>query len=196
MNKSLLRKAILGLRKQLSNADHNSMSERISDLITISDEYLKSNNIALYMSFRKEVETKFILEQAHIDNKNCFLPVLEQDNRLSFYKYKKNSELIYNKYKILEPIKSNNKKININELDIIFMPLTAFDLYGNRLGAGAGYYDRTLANVIKQDKRPTLIGLGFDIQKVDNIPTDEWDIKLDAVATEKEFLKFNPKNLA
>lgn len=71
-------------------------------------------------------------------------------------------------------------------LDVIVMPLAAFDDHGNRIGMGGGYYDRTLAAAASAPgwRRPTLIGLAFEAQRVAPIPAREWDVPLDWVATE------------
>lgn len=71
-------------------------------------------------------------------------------------------------------------------LDLIVMPLAAFDASGNRVGMGGGYYDRTLAATACERgwRRPTLIGLAFEAQRVAAIPAREWDVPVDWIATE------------
>ncbi|MGB0723676.1 MAG: 5-formyltetrahydrofolate cyclo-ligase, partial [Gammaproteobacteria bacterium] len=67
---------------------------------------------------------------------------------------------------------------------------------GNRLGMGGGYYDRALARATRRPgRRPLLIGIGHDFQRVDSLPANPWDIPLDAVITETTLYRFrgNPR---
>lgn len=74
--------------------------------------------------------------------------------------------------------------------DVVLVPLVAFDGAGHRLGQGGGFYDRALAGC--GDRRPTVIGIAHGFQEVDAIPTEAWDIGLDAVITEDEVREFRP----
>lgn len=117
---------------------------------------------------------------------------------LHFAPYERNEPLHKNIHHVLEPSPTDNT-ILAKDLDIVILPLVAFDLQGNRLGKGGGYYDCTfsflsknqLSTLGKRQKnkssiphKPILIGLGFQIQEAKSIPTDPWDIKLDAILTE------------
>ena len=73
------------------------------------------------------------------------------------------------------------------------MPLLGFDLKGNRLGMGGGYYDRCLAFKKSKVKKPILLGFAYDFQQVDLLSAEPWDIGLDAIATESQFIHFNNK---
>ncbi len=73
-------------------------------------------------------------------------------------------------------------------LDIILLPLVAFDRSGSALGSGAGYYDRALAFRLTQPAPPLLIGIGFACQEVAGIPMADWDVPLDLVITEREMI--------
>ena len=126
--------------------------------------------------------------------KNCCLPVLasDQENYLQFIAYQENDVLQTNRYHILEPEFDPARVIALMDINVVFVPLTAFDNQGYRLGSGGGYYDRTFAFLNSQQRPsvPFLIGVGFAEQQVENLPHDGWDVKLDGVLTEKEFLKF------
>jgi len=89
------------------------------------------------------------------------------------------NSLSKNHYGILEP--SINDAVNNPIFEVMLMPLAAFDHAGNRLGMGAGFYDRYLASL---PSKPLLIGCAHSIQKTDLVPTDEWDQPMDAVVTE------------
>lgn len=85
---------------------------------------------------------------------------------------------------MFEPV--NGRGWQAARLDLILMPLAAFDEKGNRIGMGGGYYDRTLAATVHGPgwRRPVLVGLAFEAQRVETIPAREWDVPLDWIATE------------
>lgn len=77
--------------------------------------------------------------------------------------------------------------------DVVLVPLVAFDGAGHRLGHGGGYYDRALAR--RQDLRPVIIGIAHAFQEVDAVPTEPWDVALDAVVTDDGVREFTPGSL-
>eukprot|EP00487_Bulimina_marginata_P005672 TRINITY_DN23975_c0_g1_i1.p1 TRINITY_DN23975_c0_g1~~TRINITY_DN23975_c0_g1_i1.p1 ORF type:complete len:119 (-),score=11.69 TRINITY_DN23975_c0_g1_i1:63-419(-) len=89
-----------------------------------------------------------------------------------------------NRYGIFEPKLNCSQICPIEQLDILFTPLVAFDVQGNRLGMGGGFYDRTLAKYYQEQwQKPIVIGLAHECQKVDHVPTEAWDIPLKWIAT-------------
>ncbi len=119
------------------------------------------------------------------DKKQCYLPVLDADKQLAFFRYDKRDPLKENQYGIPEPV-NRDAQIAAVDLDLVILPLLAFDEHGNRLGTGGGYYDRTFSVLHdKQQKKPFMLGVGYALQQADNLPADEWDIRLDGVLTEK-----------
>ena len=114
------------------------------------------------------------------------MPVISDQTELQFYVINSNTSFKKNKFGIDEPIIKNQKPISPDQLDLILMPLVAFDQNGNRLGRGAGFYDRALqfAKNKLHDQRPILIGLAYEFQKVDHLIPESWDIKMDLVVTE------------
>jgi len=123
--------------------------------------------------------------------RQVFLPVLHGSG-LWFFPYKDNTPLEPNRYGILEPRLSARARCPARELDIVLMPLVAFDPSGNRLGMGGGYYDRTFAYLDARAiwKRPLLIGIAYEFQRVASLPSQTWDVPLDGVATEKQLYHF------
>jgi len=100
-----------------------------------------------------------------------------------FKKWEPNQSLFLNKYGIPEP--SSGTVVNP---DILLVPLVAFDKNLNRLGYGAGYYDRLIES-LKKKKKIITIGLAFDFQESNSIPTSKYDQKLDYIVTNKNILK-------
>lgn len=109
--------------------------------------------------------------------------------KLLFIKYSKNTILKLNKFNIFEPELKYNKIIKLEKLDIVIIPIVAFDIKGNRLGSGHGYYDRTFQNYKKYKLK--LVGLAYDFQKVVCIKNTMWDIPLHSIITSSKIYTFD-----
>lgn len=186
-----IRKKILLKREQLDPVFCKNASVKICDKISRLEIFQKSNTIAFYLSIKNEVDPTPLLQNALQQSKKCYLPIIDQkENHLIFVKYNNGDELITNKFGILEPVFSNDNIQNIvlaNELDLVIAPLVAFDNSNNRLGMGCGFYDRTFAfkqNAPKNTK-PFLLGIGYEIQRIENIKPNKFDIKMDLIITEE-----------
>jgi len=105
---------------------------------------------------------------------------------MEFAMYHDGDPLSLNRYQILEP---HSQPFLIEKLDIVLLPLVAFDEMGNRLGRGGGYYDRTF--FAHAQGKPFLLGLGYEEQGTRQLPNDPWDVKLDGVLTEHRLILFN-----
>lgn len=134
-----------------------------------------------------EFNTQPIIQAIWQADKKCYLPVLTNDKSLVFVQYMQNTVLTPNQFNIPEPA-DKTKQIPATELDLVLLPLVAFDLLGNRLGAGGGYYDRTF----HANTKSKLIGLAYAAQQADALVDDSWDVKLDGVLTEKSMSYFKP----
>jgi 5-formyltetrahydrofolate cyclo-ligase len=123
--------------------------------------------------------------------KCCFLPILHplKKNRLWFIEYTPDTHLAPNRFGILEPTRAGKGLVPAWSLDLVLMPVVAFDCKANRLGMGLGYYDMTF----KLHQRhafspPVLLGLAYEFQCVAKLPVDSWDVPLDGIVTEKRIL--------
>ena len=156
---------------------------------SVKDSY-NANKIALYWSVNCEISANSLISYFIKEGSQCFLPVISNDKGsklLEFSFYKKESPLIKNRFGIPEPIKS--KFVDLNEIDIVFLPCVCFDSRGNRIGMGGGYYDKTLSKL--PDKRSTqFIMLAYDFQEVESCLPDSHDIKADACLTPNQYLNF------
>jgi 5-formyltetrahydrofolate cyclo-ligase len=120
--------------------------------------------------------------------KVCYLPVLADMKTLQFVQYEQDDELQPNQYSIYEPV-NHAHAIQPERLDMVIVPLVAFDEQGNRIGTGGGYYDRTFAFMYMHPPRaPFLLGLGYDVQQSQDCQPDPWDIKLNGILTESKLL--------
>ncbi len=100
-----------------------------------------------------------------------------------------------NQYGITEPDPDSTQLVCRGRLDLVLVPLVAFDGNGNRLGMGAGYYDRTF-HFLRHRRhwlKPRLVGLAFDMQRVADLQPAAWDVPLNAVVTETGLTRFPRK---
>ena len=179
MNKSEIRKKIFQLRKinyfKSLTIDSNKL------LKFLENKKIKNKIIGGYYPYNYEIDTLFILKVLEKKNYLISLPKISKFNKMNFYKWSFKDPLSVNIYGIPEPI--SKKEINP---EILLVPLVAFDCKLNRLGYGGGFYDRYISN-IQGDKKTITIGLGFSFQKIDKVPVNQYDKKLDYIITEKNF---------
>ena len=134
-----------------------------------------------------------LVMRARSDGREIYLPVLpEGDGPMGFLPYAQDAALTPNRFGIPEPPADPKRMRPGNEIDLVLTPLVAFDLKGNRIGMGAGFYDRTFAFLKDTTRsRSPLIGYAYECQKRDAIDPQAWDIPLAGVATEQQFYPFS-----
>jgi 5-formyltetrahydrofolate cyclo-ligase len=197
MNTSQLRKRIRQQRRQLSRQIQLSHGLRMAKRAKSLRWFLHSKRIAFYLANDGEMDPKPLIEFTLATGKQCYLPILRQgpSTSLWFAQFKPGMPTQPNRFGIPEPA-SRRHIVMPWGLDLIFLPLVAFDSQGNRMGMGGGYYDRTLS-FIHQRKRwkgPKLVGLAHELQRVNLLNINSWDIPLDAVLTESSVYLFNNLN--
>ena len=178
MNKSQIRKKILKIRKNNSFKDLKIDSKKI--LKILKKKNIKGKILGGYYSFNYEVDVLKILKDFEGYDYNITLPKIKKNFKMDFFDWSTNEPLSVNKYGIPEPI-SNKIKFP----DILLVPLVAYDKNLNRVGYGGGFYDRYI-KIIKKYKKVITIGLAYSFQKVNKIPVNKNDIKLDIIITEKK----------
>lgn len=153
--------------------------------------YRRARRIAAYCAQDGELSARYILAHAQRTGRTCYLPVLRPDNRLAFAPFAAGAKLRRNRFGIPEPVVPHNRRVSARALDLILVPLVAFDTAGNRLGMGGGFYDRTLAFLRRRRFRapPTVIGLAHRGQQVDKLTTQAWDVPLMGVITDRGFIR-------
>ncbi|MGD8911680.1 MAG: 5-formyltetrahydrofolate cyclo-ligase [Candidatus Thiodiazotropha sp.] len=181
-------------RQQLSQQTLKFHSQEALRLATNYAPFRHSRRIAFYIAVRGEMDPAPLLQRALRAGKSVFLPILrERPSRgLWFAPFTTCSGFSTNRYGIQEPTYNHSKLVMPWSLDLVFVPLVAFDKEGHRLGMGGGYYDRTFAFKTKHShlKGPKLIGLAHDFQLQSQLPVMPWDIPLDAVITEAAIYNF------
>ena len=184
-SKGEVRKKALEARSGLSEDELLSKSDIIRDKIVGSDIFTGAGLVLCYMDFRNEVKTSGIIRACLSAGKRIGLPLVYNNGMgrgLHAYEIKSlDNDVRKGTYGILEPCSERLQKISDNEIDLVIVPGVAFDIKKQRLGYGAGYYDRFLKNL-----RPDCmkIAIAFDIQIMDMIPVETHDIKMDAIITE------------
>lgn len=185
MYKSIIRKEILRLRNNLKSEEKNSLDKKIFNSLIESNIYKESKKIFIYVSYNNEVDTKEIIKHSFENNKIIYVPKINiEDKTMNAVKIHSLNELYVNKYGILEPNIVDKNDVGL-EFDFIIMPGMVFDKAGNRIGYGGGYYDKYLSSLsYKVDK----VALAYNFQIVDNIKTEEHDIKVDYIITDNEIM--------
>ena len=139
-----------------------------------------------------ELDPSYLMASAWAMGKGCYLPVLTPNHNKSllFAPYEPDVPMTYNQFGIPEPAVAARHRIKARNLDLIIMPLVAFDRRGNRIGMGGGYYDRTLSFLKARTHwhKPRLVGVGYAFQEVPSIDSESWDVPLSYIATEKDML--------
>jgi 5-formyltetrahydrofolate cyclo-ligase len=179
--KSKLRKKILKVREK-----NNKINIQIdfNKLIKIlKKEKINKKIIGGYYPVNFEIDDLALLRKFERNRFIISLPVIKKDFQMDFYKWKFSDPLKVNKYGIPEP---EIKKIVYP--DILLIPLVAFDNNLNRLGYGGGYYDRLIEKLSKK-KKIIKIGLALSVQKINKVPINVYDQKLDYIVTNKYIIK-------
>ena len=181
MLKSKLRKKILKIRE---NNYKNNIKINFNQIIKLlKKEKITKKIVGGYYPVNFEVDDLELLKRFEKNKFNISLPVIKKNFQMDFYKWSFSDPLKINKYGIPEPVIKN-----IVYPDIILVPLIAFDENLNRLGYGGGYYDRLIAKISKK-KKIMKIGLALSVQKINEVPINKYDKRLDYIVTNKYILK-------
>lgn len=190
-NKPPLRRRIRAARSALSPATARAASFKAVHRLWSLPCLARARRLAIYLPANGELDCTPLAVQAWRRGRQVFLPVIA-GSELRFAPFHPRSALRANRFGIPEPVAPRRAWRTAHELDVIVAPLVAFDLRGRRLGMGGGFYDRTLAFLTRRSRtrRPHFIALAFELQKIAELHSDAWDVRLDAVVTESETYRF------
>lgn len=189
-----IRHRIKAQRQQLSRQTLALHSRKLHRLAAGYMPFRHSRRIAFYLAVRGEMDPEPLLQLALGSGKSVYLPILRKrpSHGLWYAPYNRLTGLTYNRFGIPEPNFRHSKLVMPWALDLVFVPLIAFDREGNRLGMGGGYYDRTFA--FRRNRShltgPKLVGLAHEFQLCSQLPVMPWDIPLDTVITEAAIYNF------
>ncbi|NYS31196.1 5-formyltetrahydrofolate cyclo-ligase [Pantoea sp. WMus005] len=183
IQRQVIRQQVRHLRRAMTDEQQALAAEQLADLALNYAPMTAARNIALFLSVDGELNTRPLIARLWHLKKAVYLPVLHpfSPGNLLFLRYSPDTPLHINKLRIPEPPLDIRQLITLDQLDLMMVPLVAFDQHGQRLGMGGGFYDRTLQNWRQHGFLP--VGLAHDCQQVDNLPVAEWDVPLPAVMT-------------
>ena len=182
--KNTLRQRILELRSNLSEQEINDKSQKIIKTLATFPEFSNSKLIMCYVDFRNEVVTKGFITDCLKEGRRVAVPfIFKKDGSKEMLASEifNIDDLRQGAFGLLEPSINSMIEVDPKELELIIVPGVVFDYSKNRIGYGAGYYDRFLKKVNKNCYK---VGVAFDIQFVNEVLAEEHDIKLDAIITE------------
>lgn len=181
MDKKQLRKQIRERKKEFSLSEKIELSKPIFEKIEKEELFKKAKVVLLYYSMDDEVYTHDFVEK-HYKTKTILLPCVDGDDLILRQYLGIESMKAGEQFGILEPV---GKEFNdLEKIDLMIIPGVAFDEEKNRLGRGRGFYDRLLKTV-----NATKIGVCFDFQVVEQVPTEDFDVKMDVVISTTNIYK-------
>jgi 5-formyltetrahydrofolate cyclo-ligase len=180
-----VRDSLLQARRDLSQEQQVVASQKLFELTHDLDIFSDARRIAFYQPIDGEVDPSLLLKYALSEGKSCFLPRIADENPefVSFAPYDESTQLKHNDWGIAEPPAPETVP-SPTDLDLVFVPLVAFDRHCFRLGMGKGFYDRTFSfKIFNRQSRPLLIGLAHECQYTEPFIVKSWDVRLDTVIT-------------
>ncbi len=198
-DKARLRKWLRQQRASLPEPLRAEAARRIERLVAGCRWLARGRRIGFYVPAKGEVDCLPLLNRALWLGVHCYLPVVPRrshaghgSRRLWFCRLGGAARhWSINRYGIPEYV-HHPSRVRVWQLQVLFLPLLGFDDDGYRMGMGGGYYDTTLAYLVRRRhwRKPLLVGLAFEAQHVRRLPRDPWDIPLDAVVTERRVYRF------
>lgn len=180
--KQQLRKQTLTLRSELPQVERRAKSATIVSKIKSLPSYGQAKTVMLYLDFRGEVETTALVEDTLAAGKRVVVPVCNPDKTITPTEVRDlQQDLQTGTWGIREPKPDRCQPVDPLEIDLVFVPGVAFDSKGNRLGYGAGYYDRF---VLRLRPEVPLVALAFELQILPEIKPDPHDRPMNMVVTE------------
>jgi 5-formyltetrahydrofolate cyclo-ligase len=188
MDKKEVRNIMSKRRKSMSEQEVNRKSKTIIEKVMNTEEFKKSKNLMVFLSFDNEVYTFDLIDKAMDMGKKVIVPYTVKDTYEIIPTLLKNIEedLEVSSYGYLEPKKDKITAVQEEDIDLTIVPGLAFDKNMNRIGFGKGYYDRYLAKTRKDSKN---MAIAYEYQVLEEIPYDDYDEKMDYIITEENIYK-------
>lgn len=190
INRTRLRAEMTARRSALGAAQRVAAADGVARSLARLPEFMIDPQVAGYWAVRGEVPLNLAIAPLALRGQRYFLPVLDEHvpRGLRFAEFSSGTAVVANRFGIPEPCDTEMRAGK--QLDVVLVPLLAFDGRGNRLGTGGGFYDTTFAFLRDQSRpaRPLLVGIGYAFQQVESLGVESWDVTLDYVATEHELI--------
>ena len=178
--KRSLRKAVLALRASMPPERRAEHSRAICRRLYEYPALAAAERVMLYAAVGTEPDLTELAELLSADGKRLYYPVCGREGLMYAAAPDSPDAWRTGKYGIAEPDPEHSTLISPETLDAVIVPCVAFDTVYRRLGHGGGYYDRFLPRCTRAVK----LAAAFDIQRAAAVPTDSFDVTVDAVATE------------
>jgi 5-formyltetrahydrofolate cyclo-ligase len=191
------RKRLRAMRAELNASERMAAADALVAMLEQLPEFLVDMRIAGYWAVAGEMPLHAVYASLRKRDQHYYLPVVDNSDTLQFAAWKPGAALRHNRYGIPEPEVASGELLPPAELDVVLLPLLGFDRGGNRLGMGAGYYDRSFAFLRKAQRPawPVLVGIGYHFQEVPELAAEMWDVKLDFIATDRELIDCTTQTL-
>jgi len=180
--KSIIREEMKEKRRAMQKSEVFGKSLIAQNIFLESNIYCEAKTVMLYIPLGNEISTDEIIENALLSGKDVLVPVTDSKTfEITAHKITKDTEFEKGVFSLTEP--KEKAQFDSSRIDVVLVPGVAFSAGGNRIGFGKGCYDKFL-----KDIRATKVGFCYDFQVLDEFETDEFDIRMDFLITEKEFI--------
>ena len=153
----------------------------------------RAKYLACYLATPNEAPSLKLLHALHARGKQVFVPIV-RGTEMYFVTWHPHSKLKKGAFGISEP-KRFRASIKAKHLNLVYMPLLGFDRWGNRLGMGGGFYDRSFAFKNQGYQKPLLAGYAYGAQEVNQLKSQTWDVAMDCLVTDKQYRQCLPKKI-
>ncbi|UNZ52757.1 5-formyltetrahydrofolate cyclo-ligase [Agrobacterium tumefaciens] len=178
--KARLRGERLAARDALTLTERQQKSQSITAHGTSDIAFARGTVISGFMPIRSEADTRPLMEALRTRGGRLVLPVVLDRETIVFRRFEADTPLVKTGFGTIGP----GEDAEVVDPDILLVPLSVFDGRGQRVGYGAGHYDRAIARLHARGKQPVLIGVAFDCQEVPSVPAEPHDVSLHAILTE------------
>jgi len=193
MSRDALRREMRQRRRSLSIHDRAIAPKRFVTIADRSRLFRPGMRVALYLAYGSEASCASLIKLARTRGCKVYVPriVSYRHGRMRFVPHHSDMHLVENRHGIAEPAIANVAHMPVRRFDLVVLPVVAVDQQGYRLGSGAGFYDRALQHLRqgRRWRRPRLIALAYDIQRIEHLPSHSWDVPVDAILTEKQLYR-------
>ena len=191
LSRPQLRRMLRKARRALTPSEQRQAAHGLYRQLAQHPLFRRAKHISLYLPTDGEIDPRLLLRAAQRRGKATYLPVLSAwpRTKMVFQRVKPGEKLLPNRFRILEPRVNAKRQRKVWALDLVLLPLVGFDDAGGRLGMGGGFYDRSLAYLARRQswRKPTLLGLAHECQKVDRLAQASWDVPLAGTVTDKQW---------
>ncbi|EJN17107.1 MULTISPECIES: 5-formyltetrahydrofolate cyclo-ligase [Pseudomonas] len=184
-----LRRMLRKARRALTPSQQREAARGLYKQLIQHPLFRRAKHISLYLPNDGEIDPRLLMRAAQRRGKVTYLPVLSAwpRTKMVFQRIRPGEKLKPNRFRIPEPRHNIARQRKVWALDLVLLPLVGFDDVGGRLGMGGGFYDRSLAYLARRKnwRKPTLLGLAHECQKVQRLAQASWDVPLQGTVTDK-----------